>query len=129
MAASSELSSKGFAWGYSAGVIGILLALPLAYALPEIAAYQGTMVVVGLWWLIFMVPPARYLKTRPGPPLPPGQSYISASWSQTKQTVTDLRRLPVSGWYLIVWMVGSDAIFSIGTMGGLYANTEVGTRS
>ena len=125
MAASSELSSKGFAWGYTAGVIGILLVLPLVYLLPEIKGYEATMVLVGAWWLLFMLPPDRYLHTRPGPPLPPGQSYFSASLSQTRETGRDMVRLPVSGWYLLIWMVGSDAVFSIGTMGGLYANSEV----
>lgn len=96
--ASDELSGKGFGWGYVAGVITILLVLPLAFTLSEIASYQGAMLIAGTWWAVWMLVPARHLRTRPGPPLPPGQGYVSLSVAQSRETVKDMFKLPTTGW-------------------------------
>ena len=129
LAASERLSSRGFAWGYAAGVLGIGLSLPLMAALPsELAAYRGAMVLTGLWWAAFTLVPARWLRARPGPPLPGGASALAVSLAHTRATLSDVtsrHRLPTTGWFLLVWMVGSDGVFSIGTLGGLYANTHI----
>jgi MFS-type transporter involved in bile tolerance (Atg22 family) len=124
-AASDTLSGQGFGWGYAAGVVTILLVLPLAFTLSEIASYQGAMLIAGTWWAVWMLVPARHLRTRPGPPLPPGRGYVALSLAQSRETVRDMCKLPITGWYLLCWMVGSDAIFSVGTIGGLYADTQV----
>lgn len=127
MSASSRLSSVGFAWGYAAGVVGILSVLPLSVTLAEIPAYQGTMVFVGLWWLLWAAWPALRLRSRPGPPLPPGVGYVSLALRRAAATARELCHpsLRVSGLYLLVWMIGSDAVFTVGNIGGLYANSQV----
>jgi hypothetical protein len=61
---SNELSSKGFAWGFAAGVISILLCVPWAFLLSEIGSYQVAMVITGVWWFVFMYKPWKYLKVR-----------------------------------------------------------------
>jgi MFS transporter, UMF1 family len=117
----SELSSKGFAWGFVAGVLGILLCLPLVITLPEGDAYRGAMVVCGLWWGIFMLVPARHLKERPGPPLPPNSTLFSQSLATARQTFRELKKAPTTAYYLLLWSLFSDGVFVIGLLGGLFA--------
>jgi len=124
-ARAAELSSKGFAAGYAAGVAGIALCVPLVAALPEIGAYRATLALTGLWWALFMAPVARALRARPGPPLPPGASFVGASLAGARATAARLRRLPGTAFYLLLWSAFSDAVFVVGTLGGLYANSRV----
>lgn len=124
-ARSSELSSRGFAWGYVAGVVGILLCVPLAATLPEADAYAGAMVVCGVWWLAFMVPVQRALLPRPGPPLPAGATVLSQSLRSARETAHALRTLPVALAYLVAWAFFSDGVYVFGVIGGLYASSRV----
>jgi UMF1 family MFS transporter len=126
-ARSAQLSGTGFAWGYAAGVVGILLCVPLAASLPEIAAYQGAMLLCAAWWACFTLPVHSWLLPRPGPPLPPGSGggYVRASLDSLRATARRLRALPVTWRYLALWMLFSDGVFSIGFVGGLYANGRV----
>ena len=125
---SDALSNAGFAAGYVAGLVAIGLCLPSALSLEPIAAYQIAMVITGVWWLVFSVVPMLYLLPRPGPPAPPGgaAALVRASVRSTVRTVRTIRtKLPATGAMLIWWMIGSDAVFLIGSIGGLFANSEV----
>lgn len=120
-----QLSNHGFAWGYVAGIIGIILCVPFAFLLSEIGSYQVAMIIVGIWWAAFMVFPWRTLLPRPGPPLPAGRSLIVQSVVQQWRTVCEARRLPTTWKFLVLWMIFSDGVFLLGTLGGLFANSEV----
>ena len=122
---SNDISSKGFAWGYMGGVISIILCTPWGFVLPEIPAYELAMVICGVWWACGMYPAWRWLLPRPGPPLPVGTTYWKEGLRSVQQTYRDVVSLPMSARFLIWWMVGSDAIFLIGNIGGLFANSEV----
>lgn len=125
-ARATDMSAKGFAAGYCAGVLGIILCVPLILSLPEIAGYQAAHVVAGVWWAAWMVPVARYLHARPGPPLPPGTCAVAAaSITGLWETIAALRRLPTTGAFLLLWGVFSDAVFVVGLLGGLFANSRV----
>ena len=124
--ASSGMSARGFAAGYAAGFIALILLLPLMlHASSELSAYQGALVFSGVWWVVFSVPVAVWLRPRPGPPLPPGTSLVRASLASVGATASSAVALPVTGFFLLIWMVGSDAIFTLGSLAGLYANSEV----
>ena len=123
-ARSAQLSGTGFAWGYAAGVAGILLVVPLAAALPEVQAYQGAMLLCAAWWAAFTLPVAAWLQPRAGPP-PPKGGYLRASLASLRATARRMRALPATWRYLLLWMVFSDGVFSIGFVGGLYANGRV----
>jgi MFS-type transporter involved in bile tolerance (Atg22 family) len=58
----NEWSNKGFAWGYVAGVISIILCIPFVFIFTEIAAYQIAMAITGVWWVIFLYKPWKYLQ-------------------------------------------------------------------
>jgi MFS-type transporter involved in bile tolerance (Atg22 family) len=100
---SAALSGTGFAWGYAAGVLGILLCVPLAAALPELQAYQGAMLLCAAWWACFTLPVHAWLQARPGPPLADGggggggvSGYLRASLASLRATARRLRALPIS---------------------------------
>lgn len=124
-ARSAELSSKGFAWGYVAGVMGIVLSIPLVLALPERAAFSGCMLLTGAWWTLFTLPVWRGLGARPGPPLPAGTSYALASLGSLRETGAALWSLPATAYYLALWAFFSDGVFVVGALGGLYASSRV----
>jgi len=53
---SSELSNKGFAWGYVAGLIGVVLCVPWMFFLRELDGYRVAMLITGGWWIVFLWP-------------------------------------------------------------------------
>lgn len=40
--------------------------------------------VGGAWWAIFTLIPLFFLKSRQGPPLPKGESYLTYPWKRRK---------------------------------------------
>ncbi|RYG55198.1 hypothetical protein EON66_05870, partial [archaeon] len=61
---SSRLSSNGIGWGYVSGIVGIILCIPASFLMNEIPAYQVSMVVCGVWWIVFTYPTWRFLRVR-----------------------------------------------------------------
>lgn len=105
--------------------MGIVLCVPFAFLLSEVGSYQAAMAITGVWWLAFIYKPWKYLHTRPGEPLPPGRTYITQSFWSVVDTAKELWALKRSLYFVLLWMVYSDASFLIGSIGGLYANSEV----
>jgi UMF1 family MFS transporter len=124
---STEISSRGFASGYCAGVIGIIMCIPLVALLKsEVLAYQLCQVIAGVWWALWMILVAFRLLSRPGPPLPPGKCPVATeAFSSIYKTFRELIKLPRSFAYLVFWMFFSDGVFLVGSIGGLYANSRV----
>ena len=123
---STEISARGFAFGYAAGVIGVVVCVPLVAMLSnEILAYQLCMAFAGIWWASWMIPVAFFLLPRPGPPLPKDKNIATEACASILSTIRELRALPSSFAYLILWMFFSDGVFLVGSIGGLYANSRV----
>lgn len=68
---SSQISSYGIAIGYCGAVLmqtcGIILVIVTGSTTWSL---QLVLMLVGLWWLVFTIPTAMWLRPRPGPPLP-----------------------------------------------------------
>ncbi|KAF8424941.1 vacuole effluxer Atg22 like-domain-containing protein [Tirmania nivea] len=68
---SSQISSYGIAIGYCGAVLmqtfGILLVVSTGSTTWSL---QLVLFFVGLWWFVFSIPAAMWLRPRPGPPLP-----------------------------------------------------------
>ena len=133
---SEELSNAGFAFGYFAGLLGLLLCIPFIFLLTSsqtgledkasILGYQLSMAFVGVWWIFFYLACSfKSLRPRPGPPLPPHMSYMSQSVSGLKATVQSLRMHPITTRYLLLWFCFSDGVFVIGTIATLFADSEI----
>jgi UMF1 family MFS transporter len=114
-----KVSSRGFAYGYFGG--GLLLALNLMLVLgAETLGISAGMAVrlsflsAALWWGGFAIITFRRLKTREAAKaLPPGQSYITAGFVELRSTFKELKRLPYTLKYLIVYLIYNDGIQTV----------------
>jgi UMF1 family MFS transporter len=114
-----KVSSRGYAYGYFGG--GLLLALNLVVVLgaEQLGISAGMAVRLSflsaeVWWGGFAIITFRRLKTRPAAkPLPPGQSYFTAGFVELRSTFNELRRLPHTLKYLIVYLIYNDGIQTV----------------
>jgi UMF1 family MFS transporter len=114
-----KVSSRGYAYGYFGG--GLLLALNLAFVLgAERIGLSAGMAVrlsflsAAIWWGGFAILTFTRLRTRPATKqLPPGQNYLTAGFVELRSTFNELRRLPHTLKYLIVYLIYNDGIQTV----------------
>lgn len=114
-----KVSSRGFAYGYFGG--GLLLALNLVLVLgAERIGISAGMAVrlsflsAAVWWGGFAIITFKFLKTREATKqLPPGQNYFTAGFVELRSTFGELRRLPYTLKYLIVYLIYNDGIQTV----------------
>lgn len=145
---SNQISSKSVGIGYASAVtvqiFSILILVVFSKFSPSLAKTSTPMrvvlFVVGVWWAAFTIPAARWLRQRPGPPLPVGSvssgrwswfSYIAFAWAslwQTTKVAIQLRQVVV---FLIAWFLLSDATATVSGTAILLARAELqmGTAS
>jgi len=129
---SSYISTRGFILGYLGAFI--VLALSALYVWlgrgqsgdQSFFQLEVCVAACGAWWLLFSVFPLLRLKTRPGPPLPPGTNYIAFSWRKVWRTVRKCRQLPMTFWYLLCFFSFSDGYSTMGAVAVIFARTEMG---
>ncbi|PKS06356.1 hypothetical protein jhhlp_007104 [Lomentospora prolificans] len=134
---SSQISAKGIGIGYIAGLfvqcLGILI---LLFLHGTTFAQRVVLMIIGLWWTIFTIPAAMWLRPRPGPPLPDylvngrkGKSawlsYIKYSWTSLFKTMQLARRLVDIVLFLASWFLLSDAIATTSSTAILFAKVEL----
>jgi UMF1 family MFS transporter len=137
---STALSSKGIGIGYSAGlfvqcvsVVVLLLTSSTTFSL------RLVLFIIGLWWLVFTIPSAIWLRPRPGPPLPSpdpsknGSSrswigYIAYAWMSLWRTIKLARRLKDIVLFLVAWFLLSDAIATVSGTAILFAKTSLNMK-
>ena len=136
---STHISSYGIGIGYLAAVIvqtlGIVIVI-VVQPLTESTTLTLRIVLffVGLWWLIFTIPAALWLRPRPGPPLPfIGDSkqarscagYLAYSWKSLWKTILSARHLKDVMLFLAAWFLLSDSIATISGTAVLFAKTDL----
>ncbi|KAI8852365.1 autophagy-related protein 22-like protein [Chytridium lagenaria] len=127
------ISSRGFFWTYTGGLIVLLLGSAIAFVmgdtsrfgLPETYGAQVAVVFSVVWWAAFLYPVLRYLKPRPGPPLPKGEMYFLYSVKKVGSTILKCRRLKNLFIFLIGWFLYSDAFSTLLSVAVLYAQSEL----
>ena len=139
---STRISSYGIGIGYIAAVIvqtlGILIVL-LAGRLTTSSTLILRVVLffIGLWWLIFTIPAALWLRPRPGPPLPFSNDvkqtrswagYTAYAWQSLFKTIMRARRLKDVMLFLAAWFLLSDSIATVSGTAVLFAKTELGMK-
>ena len=126
-AAIERISSHGFAWGYTGSVLCLLVCVGITAALSDdtILAYRVNVLVSGVWWAAFGALTLAWLRPRPGPPLPPGESYALLPWKQLRRTLARAPQLPQTFGLLLCWFGYSDGFNVIASVGALYANSSV----
>ncbi|KAF9887580.1 Autophagy protein 22 [Aspergillus nanangensis] len=132
---STKISSYGIGIGYIAAVI-----LQVICILVVIGTNQTTfslrlvLFVIGLWWLVFTLPAALWLRARPGPPLQYAQDgkqrrswlgYIAYAWKSLGRTIMRTRHLKDILLFLASWFLLSDGIATVSGTAVLFAKTQL----
>lgn len=134
---STKISSRGVAIGYLAAVaVQILSVLLLIVTGANLFSLKLVLFLVGLWWLIFTIPAALWLRPRPGPPLVFGKlgqnqtwlGYVLYSWKNLAKTVIRARRLKDVLFFLAAWFMISDGIATVSGTAILFAKTNLGMK-
>jgi UMF1 family MFS transporter len=134
---STQISSTGIGIGYSAGLFLQCVCIAVVFAMKSSTlSLRVALFIVGAWWFIFTIPPALWLRPRPGPPLPSTDpndptatrswfAYIAYAWASLWRTVKLARRLKDIMLFLAAWFLLSDAIATVSGTAVLYAKTTL----
>jgi len=114
-----KASSRGFAYGYFGGGLLLALNLILVFRAESLGISAGMAVRLSflsaaLWWGGFAIITFRRLKRRAAArALPPGQSYLTAGFAELRSTFKELKRLPHTAKYLVVYLIYNDGIQTV----------------
>ncbi len=133
---STRISSYGIGIGYIAALVVQTLAILIILAIKHVTesdtlALRVVLFLVGVWWLLFTLPAALWLRPRPGPPLSDeGQirtwhSYIAYAWRSLCRTIFKARRLKDVSLFLVAWFLLSDSIATVSGTAVLFAKTQL----
>jgi MFS transporter, UMF1 family len=133
---STRISTQGIAVGYSSGVFLQLTTIPLIILTGSTTkSLQLAVLVSGLWWALFSIPAAIWMRPRPGPPLPASKSnhpvrqvigYIGYGWKVIFATLAQAKRLKDVMLFLAAWFLLSDGYTTITSTAILFAKTTLG---
>lgn len=118
---STRISSNGIGIGYIAGLVVQTVAILLVVATGSTTfSLRLVLMVVGLWWFLFTIPAAMWLRPRPGPPLPTALAgnrawlaYIIYAWKALFKTIGHARKLKDMFIFLCAWFLLSDSIATV----------------
>jgi len=133
MKLATRISSNGIGIGYIAGLL-VQMGSILVIAATGSTTFSLRLVlcIIGLWWGLFSIPTALWLRPRPGPPLPPHLTgwtgYVKYSWGALFKTVRQARKLRDIVTFLAAWFLLSDAVASISGTAILFAKTNLGMK-
>ncbi|MFG3098830.1 MFS transporter [Streptomyces sp. NPDC048202] len=121
------VSSRGWAFGYAAGSLMLVVNLVLytahdSFGLSETAAVRICLASAGLWWGAFALIPLRRLRDRHAcvaGAAPTGLRQLAA-------TVRDMRRHPHTLAFLLAYLVYNDGIQTVITQASVYGSEELG---
>lgn len=136
---STEISAKGIGIGYAAGLFLQCVAILILIQMHSTTwSLRVVLFTIGVWWAIFTIPAAFWLRPRPGPPLPAGHnrkgirallSYTAFAWKSLYKTIKLARRLLDIILFLAAWFLLSDAIATTSSTAILFAKTSLNMES
>ncbi|GAB2747439.1 MFS transporter [Streptomyces bullii] len=121
------VSSRGWAFGYAAGSLVLVLNLVLytghdAFGVSESTAVRICLASAGLWWGAFALVPLRRLHDRRSPA---GKAALPG-FRQLAATVRDMRRHPLTLAFLLAYLVYNDGIQTVISQASVYGSQELG---
>jgi UMF1 family MFS transporter len=131
---STKISSNGIGIGYIGAVIlQVLSILVVVVVRPPTFSLRLVLFFIGLWWFVFTIPAALWLRTRPGPPLLGSDgkplhswiAYMAYAWKSLGKTVLRARRLKDIAIFLAAWFLLSDGIATVSGTAVLFAKTQL----
>ncbi|WP_107406416.1 MFS transporter [Streptomyces sp. DI166] len=124
------VSSRGWAFGYAAGALVLVLNLVLylahdKFGLSESAAVRICLASTGLWWGAFALVPLRRLRDRRS--TTEGTTAPTATgFRQLAATLRDMRRHRLTLAFLLAYLVYNDGIQTVISQASLYGSEELG---
>ncbi|EGF83035.1 hypothetical protein BATDEDRAFT_33938 [Batrachochytrium dendrobatidis JAM81] len=133
----NSVSSQGFFWGYLSAVIQLILGAAIyiamgdgnKYGLPSVYPLQIGIAMSGIWTLIFLPFTQKWLKPRPGTPLPKGENFVLFSIKKLGHTLAKVHRLGQLFLFLLGWFIYSDGFTTIIAVAILFFRTEIGVST
>jgi UMF1 family MFS transporter len=134
---STSISSNGIGIGYIGAVIlQVLSILVVVVVRPPTFSLRLVLFLIGLWWLVFTIPAALWLRTRPGPPLLDSDGkplhswigYMVYAWKSLGKTVMRARQLKDIMIFLAAWFLLSDGIATVSGTAVLFAKTQLNMK-
>ncbi|WP_282696493.1 MFS transporter [Streptomyces sp. CC208A] len=132
-----EVSSRGWAFGYTSGALVLVLNLVLysahdSFGLEEGEAVRICLASAGLWWGAFALIPLRRLRDRRLPPAAAGadgaagSGTVGAGWRQLRSTLKDMRRHPLTLAFLLAYLVYNDGVQTVISQAAIFGEKELG---
>ncbi|HET9589465.1 MAG TPA: MFS transporter, partial [Anaerolineales bacterium] len=126
-----RVSSYGWAMGYLGG--GILLALNLAFfsfreaiGIPTDLAVRINLASAGLWWIGFsLITWSRLRSRRAARALPSGETYLSISFKQLRNTLREVRNFPETLKFLLAYFLYNDGIQTVIAVAAVFAAAPI----
>ncbi|RDW74737.1 MFS transporter [Aspergillus mulundensis] len=132
---STQISSYGIGIGYiSAVLLQGLCILVIVRTHQTTFSLRVVLFLIGLWWLVFTIPAAFWLRPRPGPPLLRMQDgkaqqswlgYMAFAWKSLGRTAMRTRHLKDLLLFLASWFLLSDGIATVSGTAVLFAKTQL----
>ncbi|MFI9175765.1 MFS transporter [Streptomyces lincolnensis] len=128
------VSSRGWAFGYAAGSLVLVVNLVLytgheSFGLTESAAVRICLASAGLWWGGFALVPLRRLRDRRVESKTPGEAAGEAAvpgFRRLAATIRDMRRHPLTLAFLLAYLVYNDGIQTVISQASIYGSEELG---
>lgn len=131
---STTISANGVGIGYIAAVLLQSIAILVVVGTGSTTfSLRLVLFIVGLWWFVFTVPAALWLRPRPGPPIPKSIprhwfGYTIYAWKSLWITIKRARRLKDVLLFLSAWFLLSDGIATVSGTAVLFAKTTLGMK-
>ncbi|MES5822137.1 MFS transporter [Streptomyces sp. RG80] len=121
------VSSRGWAFGYAAGSLVLVVNLVLytahdSFGLSEGMAVRVCLASAGLWWGAFTLVPLRRLRDR----RTEVREASAPGFRQLAATIRSMRRHPLTLAFLLAYLVYNDGIQTVISQASVYGSEELG---
>jgi UMF1 family MFS transporter len=126
-----KVSSRGWAFGYLGGALLLALNLVLFVGHDALGVSEGDAVRIclasaGLWWAGFTVLTVALLRDRPPRAVEAtGGGPVASSFRQLGRTLRDLRRYPLTLWFLGAYLLFNDGVQTVINVSAQYGREEL----
>jgi UMF1 family MFS transporter len=121
------VSSRGWAFGYAAGSLVLVVNLGLylghdSLGVSESTAVRICLAAAGLWWGGFALVPLLRLRDRPSAV----REATAPGLRQLAATIRDMRRHPLTLAFLLAYLVYNDGVQTVISQASIYGSEELG---
>ncbi|WP_051845931.1 MFS transporter [Streptomyces sp. NRRL F-5053] len=129
------VSSRGWAAGYAAGALVLVVDLGLFLGHDALGLTQGTAVRIclagaGLWWGLFTVVPLLRLRERPVAGAAARDAAapmrVTEGFRQLTTTLRELRRYPLTLLFLVAYLLYNDGVQTVITQASVFGSKALG---